>query len=150
MDTHSLTASSTHHYHLRTKPTSSSESQLYNTTSQKASTASSSDQTQPDSNNWLCIGHYILTHNQKDDIKHGRQLNNNHVSVYMYLLEQRSPHIRGLKNTRTHYNNELSQSLSLTAKKMVLQIIHLQDNHCVAIQEQSEDEVLVPILRDIK
>ena len=99
MDTHSLTASSTHHNHHSTnKTTSSSESQLYNTTSQKASTASSSDQTQPDSNNWLCIGHYILTHNQKDDIIHGRQLNDNHV-MYMYLLEQRFSHTRGLKNT---------------------------------------------------
>ena len=26
---------------------------------------------------------------------------------------------------------------------MMLQIIHIQDNHCVAIQEQSEDEVLM-------
>ena len=127
------------------KTTSSSESQLYNTTSQKASnvSSSSSDQTQPDSNNWLCIGHYILTHNQKDDIIHGRQLNDNHVSVYMYLLKQRFPHIRGLQNTLLQQRLDPVIELNRKEDGMMLQIIHIQDNHWVAIQQQSEDEVLM-------
>ena len=60
----------------------------------------------------------------------------------MYLLEQRFPHIRGLKNT---LQQRLDPVIELNRKEdgMMLQIIHIQDNHCVAIQEQSEDEVLM-------
>ena len=70
-----------------------------------------------------------------------KELNDQLVSVYLYLLKQNFPHIAGLQNTLLQQRQ--NPAIHHEDGQMLLQIIHIRGSHWATIQIMNGNEILL-------
>ena len=80
-----------------------------------------------DKKEWIKIGIYELTAADKEIVTIGQELNDNHINAAQLLIKQSFPELGGLQNTFSKIPLEHS------ATSMVVQIIHVNNNHWAAL-----------------
>ena len=83
----------------------------------------------------------MLTKKDRDDVLGGKELNDQLVSVYLYLLKQKFPHIAGLQNTVLQQRKD--SVIHHEDGQMLLQIIHIRGSHWATIQMVNDNEILL-------
>ena len=90
---------------------------------------------------WLTIGKYVMTKKDKQDVLTGKELKDQHVSVYLSILKEKFPHICGLQNTILQQRDD--PAIQRENGQMLLQVIHIRKNHWALIQVVKNEEVLL-------
>ena len=71
----------------------------------------------------------------------GKELKDQHVSVYLSILKEKFPHICGLQNTILQQRDD--PAIQRENGQMLLQVIHIRKNHWALIQVVKNEEVLL-------
>ena len=81
---------------------------------------------------WTQCGNITLSKKEKQDLLHGRELNDLHINAFQNLLKSQFTEVGGLHNTLLQSQTQFIKS-ELNSHKHILQIIHMP-NHWAALQ----------------